>query len=232
MVQVEDREQGLSADEVDEFADLLLDTLYALSPYAREGLMPVRLTEKPASFEKYPQMLFTFLEAGRSARDAAAAVREAFATWRSAILRKLDYLEIAGPAYARLEALGGWMVAHARGMCDRSTLRHLRRSMFGRTYAYLYPRLSLIMEYARFCQENGLLDELEPDTGRLRAVADPQFMRQHFAEATPRTQRQIEENLGVERINGLMQAAQRFLLSQQAYFEKVFRNKREKEENR
>lgn len=230
MTTMEDRTRTLTADEVDAFGERLLDALYALSPYVRNGLMPVSLREKPASFEKYPQMLFTMLEVNCDPAHTDGAVREALATWRSQVLRKLDYLEVSEQAYQTLQQLEQWMVLHNAGLCNKSTLRHLRKSMFGRTYTYLYPRLSLIMEYAQTCRREGWLDESAEGGRRLRAVGDVVFLREHFADATPETQVRIEETLGEEQVGRLLQSAQKFLVQQQAYFDAVFRSKRE--ENR
>ncbi len=209
-------------DRIDAFAMLLLDTLYALSPYARNGLMPVSLLEKPASYEKYPQELFTLLEAGRA---SDGGVENAFAIWRSRLLRKLDYLDVSANAYYQhLERLHGWMHANA-SLFDRATLRHLRNSMFGRTYAYLYPRLSLIMEFANEGAGHGLLDETLAGGKRLRAVADPAFIADHFAANTKTTQERIKDSLGADQVGTCLQAAQTFLIEQQAYFNQVFRSK-------
>ena len=221
--------EGMEPEQIDEFATLLLDTLYALSRYVNTGLMPVSLSAKPASFEKYPQILFNLLEINRRERD----VEGAFTNWRSQVLRKLDYLDIAPDAYQKLERLHAWMVdgEHADAFYDKTTLRHLRKSMFGRTFAYLYPRLALIMEYATYCKERDLLTELVPGGTRLRAVADPVFIARHFAEGTPIAQLRIEETLGASRIPALLVGAQEFLLGQQAYFERVFRTKKAEKED-
>ncbi len=214
--------------QLDEFATLLLDTLYALSPYAKTGLMPVSLREKPSSYEKYPQELFMLLE---GARASSSGVENAFVTWRSRLLRKLDYLDVSPDAYFQhLERVHGWMSAHD-DLFDRANLRHLRNSMFGRTYAYLYPRLSLIMEFADQGVLNGLLDQTVPGGKRLRAVADPVFIAEHFAANTKTTQERIKDSLGDDQVEGYLQAAQVFLLGQQAYFDIVFRNKAKKTED-
>ena len=220
---------SMTAHQVDEFATTLLDALYALSPYARSGLMPVNLNDKPAAYEKYPQMLFTLLEVERSGRrsDGVAAydaVESAFTGWRSQVLRKLDYLDISSEAYQRLEGLQQWMRANAASF-DRPTLRHLRKSMFGRTYAYLYPRLSLILEFANEGAQHELLDEAVVGGRRLRAVADAAFIAQHFPAHTLVAQQRIADTLGAESVAYYLWAAQIFLLQQQAYFDKVFRTK-------
>ena len=224
-------------DQIDEFATLLLDTLYALSPYARNGLMPVSLLEKSASYEKYPQELFTLLEVARSGAMAQekgltqSAIENAFATWRSRLLRKLDYLDVNGDVYYRhLERLHAWMRRNA-ALFDHTTVRHLRNSMFGRTYAYLYPRLSLIMEFANEGAAHGLLEQTVEGGKRLRAVADPAFIAEHFAACTKTTQERIKDNLNAEKVSEYLRDAQVFLLAQQAYFDRVFRNKAPKKED-
>lgn len=226
---------SMTASEVDTFAILLLDTLYALSPYAREGLMPVNMNAKPATYEKYPRLLFTLLEIqradGMSGGDPAAVARHkvesAFTNWRSQVLRKLDYLDISASAYQKLEQLQRWMLDHAQAF-DKVTLRHLRKSMFGRTYAYLYPRLSLIMEFGTDGAHAGLL-EVE-DGRRLRAVADSAYIAEHFAAHTRVAQQRISESLGEAQVDIYLAAAQIFLVQQQAYFDRVFRSKASKQD--
>jgi hypothetical protein len=218
---VEETQLESITQQLDDFAERLLDTLYALSPYARTGLMPIRLTEKPASFEKYPQLLLTLLEVDRG----EGGVDSAFATWRSQILRKLDYLEVAMPAYQELVGLEHWMELHATLFRDKANIRHLRKSMFGRTYVYLYPRLSLIYEYGDTGKGEGWLGQEDAASGRLRAVADSKFIQEHFPMATFVGQERIKETMDPKQASRLVAAAQQFLQAQPMYFNAVFRAK-------
>ena len=59
----------------DEFVERMLTALFELN------LMPMSLGKAPSEFEKYPQRLLTLL---RTTKD----VDEAFAVWRSEVLRK------------------------------------------------------------------------------------------------------------------------------------------------
>ena len=221
MVIAEGTKPASTTQQLDDFAEHLLDTLYALSAYANTGLMPVKLNEKPASFEKYPQLLLTLLEVDRGEGGVASA----FATWRSQILRKLDHLDIATPAYQKLEQLQHWMESHAALFQNKANIRHLRKSMFGRTYVYLYPRLSLILEYGETGKRDGWLNQETAASGRLRAVADPAFVQEHFSAATPTSQSRIKETMGDDGVARLVQAAQEFLQEQQKYFNAVFGGK-------
>ncbi len=208
---------------LDTFTDKLLDTLYELS------LMPYSLTRKPAAYEKYPQELLTRIEIKRLDREEG--LRQAFDEWRSSILRKPTYSQTRQDAVFKIGELRGWVMQHSELMLNRRNIRHLRKSMFGRTYTYLYPRLSLIMDYRAYCHNKGLLDETVPIHNAeghkhplMRAVADEAFIAEHFPQGTGGTQRQIADALGEERIPELLQQAQEFLVQNAFYFQSVFKN--------
>lgn len=208
---------------LDTFSDKLLDTLYELS------LMPYSLTRKPAAYEKYPQELLTRIEIKRADREEG--LRQAFDEWRSSILRKPSYSQTRQDAVLKIGELRDWVMQHHGLMLDRRNIRHLRKSMFGRTYTYLHPRLSLIMEYRAYCHDKGLLDEtiiVHNIEGRertlMRAVADEDFIAEHFPRGTVVTQQQIADALGQDRVPDLLQKAQEFLVQSAFYFQTVFKN--------
>ena len=217
---VETTEERRETEAIDRFTELLLDALYGM------GLMPLSLSDKPSSFEKYPQELFVRLESHRPGKD----VERAFHEWSTLLIRKPEYRSSIETAFPKLEAVYHWMVEQRDMLYRKSTLRHLRKSMFGRSYAYLFPRLALIAEYGNTALREGWLAEATGENGRLRAVADPAFVKAHFSIATPVAQERLRELHAERDVEHLVQATQRFLLDQQAYFNKVFREKVAKKE--
>ncbi len=209
-------------EELDIFSDKLLETLYEL------GLMPCILTRKPASYEKYPQELLNRFEINRlHHRDGLI---KAFDEWRSNILRKPRYSQTRQDAVLKIEALRTWVIQHDTLLLNKHNIRHLRKSMFGRTYTYLYPRLTLIMEYRDYCREHRLLDEtvqVRNIDGRehslLRAVADEGFVAEHLPLGTVITQAQITDALGAHTVPNHLKAAQAFLIQNEFYFQSVFK---------
>lgn len=220
--------QGVDIDRADEFSRRLLDALYEM------GLMPLSLTERPASYDKYPKELLTYLQ--KRSGDNRARVETAFQEWQAWVLRKPKYAGARADAYPAMMALGQWMRDNA-DLFDKATLRHLRKSFYGRTYAYLYPRLDQIMDFRDYCLEEkvGLEEiprkELPEQLGQgettqkktwLRAVADEAFVREHFAKGTNRSRQAIVENLGEAFVEPLQEEAITFLLNNPHYFNQVF----------
>jgi hypothetical protein len=78
-----------------------------------------------------------------------------------------------GSAYAELEKLRQWMLEHEE-LFDKAHLAHLKRSLYGRVYAYLYPRRLLTTAYAE--AHRGDASALEAEAIRAnfrRDVAEP-----------------------------------------------------------
>jgi hypothetical protein len=151
--------------------------------------------------------------------------------WRSELLRKQKYGGVKEPAFPKLEGLGTWMRDDGRRQLLQSpnVIRHLRQSMYGRSYAYLYPRLALIYEYRDRCrQESAALEPIKIQTGGspskefYRAIADKKFIAEHFNDWTQVTQERIKEAFGNEAVKPLLEAAQAFLTQSPHWFNRVF----------
>ena len=205
----------------DEFVERMLAALFEL------GLMPMSLGKAPSEFEKYPQQLLTLL---RTTGD----VDEAFAVWRSVVLRKARASREA--AYPKLAEFGYWMQQEDNRQILESptTLRHLRQSMYGRSFDYLYPRLALIYEYRDHCWQHTeamAAIQVQSASGQpkefYRAVADEDFVSRHFDDWTPVSQERIKETYGEDAVEPLLEAAQTFLLQNPHWFNKTFNPKKE-----
>lgn len=220
----------------DEFTNLLLDALYALGG----RLMPLNLTDRPASYDKFPRALLTLVQqySGRAAMESQEAAEAAFQEWQSWTLRKLDRKNAyqAQKEYPQLQRLQQWMRQNA-DFFTPAALRHLRKSFYGRTYAYLYPRLALIMDFKDYCHEQDIgLDEiprtetaLEIDTAEItqrktwvRAVADETFVREHFERGTGRSRIEITQTMGETYVEQFQEEAISFLLQHPHYFNTIF----------
>jgi len=210
---------------LNEFVERMLLTLYEL------GLMPMRLAAKPAEFDKYPQRLFTLLETKGNVEDA-------FREWRSEVLRRAKFSSVKEEAYPQLAAFGRWLQDNGSlfepSSQGRRNVRHLKRSMYGCSFDYLYPRLSLIYEYREYCEGDSKAAEKvegEMPSGSkrelLRAVADENYIRANFQQATPVTQVRIADAYGQERVAPLIESAIAFLLQNRYYFNSVFTTKEE-----
>lgn len=193
--------------------------------------MPMRLAAKPAEFEKYPQRLFTLLEIKGNVEDA-------FREWRSEVLRRAKLSSVKEEAYPKLAAFGRWLQDN-RSLLEsldqgRRNVRHLKRSMYGISFDYLYPRLSLIYEYWEHCrgsEEATKKIEIESPGGSkrelLQAVANEDYVCTNFHQATPVIQARIADAYGYEHVAPLVESAIVFLLQNRYYFNSVFTNKEE-----
>ena len=124
----------LRTAEMDEFSELLFRALDRLGG----DLLPFFLSERPAAFEKYPRMLVALVQ--------RHGVEAGFQEWSTKVLRDANDHRKEG-AYAELEKLRQWMLKHEE-LFDKAHLAHLKRSLYGRIYAYLYPRRLLTTTYA------------------------------------------------------------------------------------
>lgn len=127
-------ETKLQIHKLDTFSDLLFHALDCLGG----DLLPNRLSESPSAFEKYPRMLIALIQ-----RHGVVA---GFHEWSTKVLRDAnDYRKM--DEYPELVKLQTWMIKH-KDIFDKAHLTHLKRSIYGRAYAYLYPRRLLVTAYA------------------------------------------------------------------------------------
>lgn len=130
----------LHTEELDGFSEQLFRTLDHLgSNPSGKDLLPFSLVERPSAFEKYPRMLIALVQ--------RHGVEAGFQEWCTKVLRDAnDYRK--RDEFPALERLHTWMVEHKELLQDKSHLAHLKRSLYGRAYAYLYPRRLLTTTYA------------------------------------------------------------------------------------
>jgi len=147
--------------ELDEFSGLLFRALDRLGG----DLLPFFLSERPSAFEKYPRMLVALVQ--------RHGVEAGFQEWSTKVLRDAnDHRKER--EYAELEKLRQWMLEREE-LFDKAHLAHLKRSLYGRIYAYLYPRRLLTTAYAEV--HRGDADALEEQAIRanLRRDVAPQI---------------------------------------------------------
>jgi hypothetical protein len=127
---------ALQMSELDAFSERLFRSLDRLGG----DLLPRFLSGNPSAFEKYPRMLVALMQ-----RHGAQA---GFEEWRTKILRDANKYR-KEKEFPELEALRAWVLEHEELFKDKQHLAHLKRSFYGRAYAYLYPRRRLITAYTQ-----------------------------------------------------------------------------------
>ncbi|RLC78721.1 MAG: hypothetical protein DRI61_09375 [Chloroflexi bacterium] len=156
----------VNTPELDEFCQLLFRTLDRLGG----DLLPLFLSDRPTSFEKYPRLLLGHI---RYYGDVEAGFEE----WKSKVLRDAsDYRK--EEKFPELLALKKWLLEHRdlfEGPKGKDNLNHLKRSLYARVYEYLYPRRLLTGTYAELNRGNP--DALEEDAIRanFRRTVQPQI---------------------------------------------------------
>jgi len=129
----------IDAIDLDNFCQQLFHTLDHLGGSGKTRLLPMRLTEAPNAFEKYPRMLVGLVQ--------RYGVEAGFKEWESKVLRDASSNRTESE-YSELLALYNWMQDN-KTLFDKTNLNHLKRSFYGRVYAYLYPRRSLVVAYTK-----------------------------------------------------------------------------------
>lgn len=152
--------------ELDEFCGLLFRTLDRLGG----DLLPLFLSERPTSYEKYPRLLLAHIQ-------YYGDVEAGFEEWKSKVLRDAcDYRR--EEEFPELLALKKWLLEH-RGLFEgrKDNLNHLKRSLYARAYEYLYPRRLLTVAYAE--ANRGNPDALEEAAIRanFRQVVQPHIAK-------------------------------------------------------
>ncbi|MGB9872647.1 MAG: hypothetical protein ACPLYD_13405 [Anaerolineae bacterium] len=152
--------------ELDEFCGLLFRALDRLGG----DLLPLFLSERPTSYEKYPRLLLGHIQYYDD-------VEAGFEEWKSKVLRDAsDYRR--EEEFPELLALKKWLLEH-RSLFEgrKDNLNHLKRSLYARAYEYLYPRRLLTGAYAE--ANRGNPDALEEAAIRanFRQVVQPHIAR-------------------------------------------------------
>lgn len=127
----------VSTAELNEFCGLLFRALDRLGG----DLLPLFLSERPTSYEKYPRLLLGHIRYYDN-------VEAGFEEWKSKVLRDAsDYRR--QEEFPELLALKKWLLEN-RSLFEgrKDNLNHLKRSLYARAYEYLYPRRLLTGAYA------------------------------------------------------------------------------------
>jgi hypothetical protein len=152
--------------ELDEFCGLLFRALDRLGG----DLLPLFLSERPAAYEKYPRLLLGHIRYHDN-------VEAGFEEWKSKVLRDASDRR-KEEEFPELLALKAWLLEH-RSLFEgrKDNLNHLKRSLYARSYEYLYPRRLLTGAYAE--ANRGNPDALEEDTIRanFRRVVEPHIAK-------------------------------------------------------
>jgi hypothetical protein len=181
----------LRTTELDEFSELLFRALDRLGGDQQDrDLLPFFLSERPSAFEKYPRMLVALVQ--------RHGVEAGFQEWSTKVLRDANrYRKVS--EYPKLEILRQWMLKH-KDLFDKAHLAHLKRSLYGRIYAYLYPRRLLTTAYA------------EAHRGNAEALEE-QVIRDNFRETVAPEITQLREVYGDgERLEQIIAEAEEFLV--------------------
>lgn len=170
--------EKLQTGKLDTFSEMLFRTLDHLG----SDLLPLRLNKAASAYEKYPRMLIALIQ--RYGLEAG------FQEWVTKVLRDADKHQKEGE-YPELAVLYRWMLENKDLFNDNDHLTHLKRSLYGRIYAYLYPLRLLATNYTNahkgdaeafeesivrekfrksLTEEIDTLREIYPDESRLEAV--------------------------------------------------------------
>lgn len=156
----------VNTPELDEFCGLLFRTLDRLGG----NLLPLFLSERPTSYEKYPRLLLGHIQ-------YYGDVEAGFEEWKSKVLRDAsDYRREA--EFPELLALKKWLLEH-RTLFEgcKDNLNHLKRSLYARAYEYLYPRRLLTGAYVEANRGNPNALEEAAIRANFRKVVQPHIAK-------------------------------------------------------
>ena len=144
--------KNIDVEKLDVFCDYLFRAL------DHAELFPIRLGEAAHAFEKYPRLLVGLL--GRYQN-----VESGFSEWETRTLRGVDKRK-SELVYPYFHVLRSWLVApENRTLFEaehrKDTLNHLKRSLYGRVYNWLYPRRRLTVAYVQ--EYVGNQSQFEPE---------------------------------------------------------------------
>ncbi len=208
-------------DRAQEFSELLFETLFGL------GLMPLRLNERPAAFEKYPRQLLEKLRTAHAKQPGG--FERAYESWQSDVLRKARG-ELREEGASQLGELKRWVLDNEEFLQDRRVIRDLRTSIYGRAFMYLLVRLAPALEFKESAASAGLFEERISvksgtdgrDRELLRAVADADYLRQHFAQHVSVSREKLREALGEDAVDEAVDNSMEFVLANPRWFNRIF----------
>ncbi len=186
--------KNINVEKLDVFCDHLFRAL------DHAGLFPPRLGEAAHAFEKYPRLLVGLL--GRYEN-----VESGFSEWETRTLRGVNRQQRES-VYPYFHVLQNWLVApENRTLFEKKehrkdTLNHLKRSLYARVYAWLYPRRRLTVSYAQAHGGN-------------RTQFEPEVINRDFMTATQHTQ----QELGGIVSKSVIEDAREFLIAKRSYYQ-------------
>ena len=185
--------KNIDVEKLDAFCDHLLRAL------DRAGLFPPRLGEAAHAFEKYPRLLIGLLERYQN-------VESGFSEWETRTLRGVNPRKRES-VYPYFHVLRNWLVASEnRKLFEKEghrkdALNHLKRSLYGRVFAWLYPRRRLTVTYAQAYLGNQAQFELE-------------VINRDFETATQPTQQELGDVVN----ESVIEDARELLIAKRGYY--------------
>ena len=182
----------IDVEKLDVFCDHLFRALN------QADLFPIRLGEAAHAFEKYPRLLVGLL--GRYEN-----VEIGFSEWETRTLRGVDKQKRES-VYPYFHVLRNWLVAvENRKLFEtgKDTLNHIKRSLYGRVYAWLYPRRRLTVAYVK--EHVGIQAQFEPEA-----------INRDFKAATQSTQQELGDIVS----KSVIEDAKEFLIAKRSYYQR------------
>ena len=185
--------KNIDVEKLDAFCDHLFRAL------DHADLFPIRLGEAAHAFEKYPRLLVGSL--GRYEK-----VEIGFSEWNTKASRGVNQQKRES-VYPYFHTLRNWLVvSENRKFFEteahrKDTLNHLKRSLYGRVYAWLYPRRRLTVAYAQAHVGN-------------QAQFEPETIERDFKITIQSTQQELGDVVS----NTVIKDAREFLIAKRSYY--------------
>jgi hypothetical protein len=183
-----------------EMLDVFCEQLFSTLDMGAGELIPMRLTEKPTAFEKYPRLLLGLIQRYDN-------VEAGFDEWATKSLRSISNSQHK-LIFQRLAELRSWLVTN-RSLFEghQSNIAHLKRSLYGRLYAYLYPRRALVAAYTNHHKGNNEAF----DIGKIN---------EQFESDVAKTLDEFGNIYDRETLQRIVRNAQEHLINHKSYYEK------------
>ena len=186
--------KNVDVEKLDAFCDHLFRAL------DHADLFPIGLGDAAHAFEKYPRLLAGLL--GRYQN-----VETGFSEWKTKALRGVNQQKRES-VYPSYHALENWLVASEnRELFEteehrKDTLNHIKRSLYGRVYAWLYPRRRLTVAYVQTHAGN-------------QAQFEPEAINRDFNAATQSTRQELGDIVS----ESVIEDAREFLIAKRSYYQ-------------
>ncbi len=195
----------IPVEKIDEFCDLMFRAL------DHAGLLPQRMGEASHAFEKYSRRLSGFLTRYDRAETA-------YDEWYTSALRGMhdSRRERVEPTF---QAVRTWLTDEKHrsvfeGEGKKDNLNHLKRSLYGRVYSWLYPRRQLALTYVNIHKGNA-------------AQFERTTIAQNFADDVIDVWEEFEEIVPASALND----AQQYLIDNRSYYKSWKASNDDKPEN-